>query len=138
MTVDAEARKKGLIGRNEQDGPAFKMEDDPRITGVGRVLRRLSLDELPQLWNVLIGDMTLVGPRPLPCDETARCEPWQRQRLDVTPGLTCIWQVNGRSTVDFDRWVRMDMAYIRRRTFLHDCLLLLQTIPAVLSRRGAK
>ena len=138
MTTDAEARKAALRQFSEQDGPAFKLSDDPRVTSVGRVLRETSLDELPQLWNVLIGDMSLVGPRPLPMDESAECEQWQRRRLDVTPGLTCIWQVKGRSRVSFVDWMRMDASYIRGRSLLRDAKILLETIPAVLMRRGAR
>ena len=137
MVVDAEAHKSRLLVLNEQDGPAFKIKNDPRITALGRFLRRTSIDELPQLWNVLRGDMSLVGPRPLPCDETESCRGWLRQRLDVTPGITCIWQVRGRSTVSFVDWVRMDVQYIRSRSLGSDVKLLLQTIPAVISRRGA-
>ncbi len=137
MVVDAEARKAALMALNEQDGPAFKVRWDPRVTTVGRLLRRTSLDELPQLWNVLVGDMSLVGPRPLPCDETRACEMWHRQRLDVTPGLTCIWQVSGRSQVSFAEWVRMDVRYIRSRTLAHDLKLLLLTMPAVVGGKGA-
>ena len=99
MVPDAEARKRQLMAFNEQDGPAFKIKNDPRVTRLGRFMRRTSIDELPQLWNVLRGDMSLVGPRPLPCNEAESCRGWLRQRLDVTPGLTCIWQVRGRSTV---------------------------------------
>jgi lipopolysaccharide/colanic/teichoic acid biosynthesis glycosyltransferase len=138
MVVDAEAQKALLRAKNEQDGPAFKIKDDPRVTKVGKFLRKTSIDELPQLWNVLVGDMTLVGPRPLPVNESDACEGWQRRRLDVTPGLTCIWQVKGRSRVSFAEWVRMDVSYIRRRTFLHDVAILAQTVPAVLMRRGAR
>ena len=138
MVVDAEARKNQLRVRNEQDGPAFKIKDDPRVTRVGKILRKTSIDELPQLWNVLRGDMTLVGPRPLPVSESEACEGWQRRRLDVTPGLTCIWQVKGRSRVSFAEWVRMDVAYIRRRTLFNDLRIIAQTIPAVLLRRGAR
>jgi lipopolysaccharide/colanic/teichoic acid biosynthesis glycosyltransferase len=138
MIVDAEAKKKELKQRNEQDGPAFKIKDDPRVTRVGKLLRKSSIDELPQLWNVLRGDMTLVGPRPLPVSESEACEGWQRRRLDVTPGLTCIWQVKGRSRVSFAEWVRMDVAYIRRRTLFNDLRIIAQTIPAVLLRRGAR
>jgi lipopolysaccharide/colanic/teichoic acid biosynthesis glycosyltransferase len=137
MVADAEARKADLMQLNEQDGPAFKIRNDPRITRVGRFLRRTSLDELPQLWNVLLGDMSLVGPRPLPCHETAACEGWQRQRLNVTPGITCIWQIFGRSSVSFDDWIRMDVQYIRSRSVGQDVKLLLQTVPAVLLGRGA-
>jgi lipopolysaccharide/colanic/teichoic acid biosynthesis glycosyltransferase len=138
MVVDAEEQKAALRKFSEQDGPAFKLTNDPRITRVGRFLRKTSIDELPQLWNVLRGDMTLVGPRPLPVGESDACERWHRRRLDVTPGLTCIWQVKGRSKVSFSEWVRMDVAYIRRRTFWNDLRILFETIPAVLLRRGAR
>jgi lipopolysaccharide/colanic/teichoic acid biosynthesis glycosyltransferase len=137
MVPDAERQKPGLRALNEQEGPVFKIKNDPRITRLGRFLRRTSLDELPQLWNVLRGDMSLVGPRPLPCDETAACKDWQRQRLDVTPGLTCIWQVSGRSNVSFESWVRMDMQYLRKQTAVQDLKLLLLTLPAILLQRGA-
>lgn len=138
MVVDAEARKKSLRQFSEQDGPAFKLTNDPRITRIGRILRTTSLDELPQLWNVFVGDMSLVGPRPLPCDESDGCDIWQRRRLDVTPGLTCIWQVEGRSRVTFTEWMRMDIRYLMRRNLLHDLNLLLRTIPAILLRKGAR
>jgi lipopolysaccharide/colanic/teichoic acid biosynthesis glycosyltransferase len=138
MSVDAETRKAALRAISEQDGPAFKLKHDPRITPIGKFLRETSLDELPQLWNVLKGDMSLVGPRPLPMDESANCDQWQRRRLDVTPGLTCIWQVKGRSRVTFAEWMRMDVNYIRRRTLFQDVKILAQTIPAVLMRRGAR
>lgn len=126
-----------LLHINEQDGPAFKIKNDPRITKLGAFLRKTSLDELPQLFNVLRGEMTLVGPRPLPCDESDACSSWQRRRLEVTPGLTCIWQVWGRSTVGFDEWVRMDLQYLKRRTPAHDLRILMATVPAVISQRGA-
>lgn len=137
MCNDAEAKKDALRKFSEQDGPAFKLKNDPRITKIGHILRKTSIDELPQLFNVLKGDMTLVGPRPLPIKEADGCVGWQRRRLDVTPGLTCIWQVKGRSTVSFAEWVRMDVAYIRRRNFFQDLRILLQTVPAVLLRKGA-
>ncbi len=138
MVTDAEAQKANLRKHSEQDGPAFKMTDDPRITGIGRFLRTTSLDELPQLWNVLRGDMSLVGPRPLPLDESAACKQWQRRRLDLTPGLTCIWQVKGRSRVTFIEWMRMDLAYARSRSLVRDVRIMAQTIPAVLLRKGAR
>jgi lipopolysaccharide/colanic/teichoic acid biosynthesis glycosyltransferase len=137
MVVDAEHRRDDLLHLNEQDGPAFKIKNDPRVTRVGRILRKTSLDELPQLFNVLNGTMTLVGPRPLPCKEADKCRQWQRRRVAVTPGLTCIWQVKGRSNVNFDQWVRMDMQYIRSSSLLTDLKLLVCTVPAVLLRRGA-
>ncbi|HEY0007438.1 MAG TPA: sugar transferase [Tepidisphaeraceae bacterium] len=138
MCDNADAMKAQLRAQSEQDGPAFKMTRDPRVTSIGKLLRKTSLDELPQLFNVLKGDMSLVGPRPLPLDEQAQCDQWHRSRLDVKPGLTCIWQVHGRSQVTFEQWMRMDLSYIRRYEVLHDIKLMLQTIPAVLLRRGAK
>lgn len=136
MRVDADAQKTALLELNEQDGPAFKIKGDPRLTRFGRWLRSTSVDELPQLWNILKGEMTLVGPRPLPCDEADACELWQRRRLDVTPGLTCIWQVRGRSRVSFDEWMRMDLQYIDSQSVGQDLSLLLATVVAVLRRTG--
>ncbi|MGD9722715.1 MAG: sugar transferase [Pirellulales bacterium] len=138
MVPDAERAKAALRQFSEQDGPAFKMTNDPRITRLGKFLRATSIDELPQLFNVLLGDMSLVGPRPLPCDESGDCEVWQRRRLDVTPGITCIWQVHGRSTVSFSEWIRMDLRYVESRSLANDLWLLVQTIPAVALRRGAR
>jgi lipopolysaccharide/colanic/teichoic acid biosynthesis glycosyltransferase/GGDEF domain-containing protein len=137
MCVDAESQKAALRQFSEQDGPAFKIARDPRITSIGRLLRITSLDELPQLFNVLLGHMSIVGPRPLPCDESRNCRGWHRRRLDVTPGLTCIWQVRGRSQVSFSDWVRMDIQYIKSRTLASDVKLIVQTVPAVLLHRGA-
>ena len=138
MCTDAEAQKSDLRTQSEQDGPAFKLTNDPRITTPGKFLRMTSIDELPQLWNVIRGDMSLVGPRPLPIDESNNCDLWHRRRLEVTPGLTCIWQIEGRSRVSFDEWMRMDARYIRRRRLAHDLWLLIKTIPAVVFSRGAK
>lgn len=129
MVVDAEAQKSRIIAQNERDGPAFKMRRDPRVTPIGRILRRTNLDELPQLWNVLVGQMSLVGPRPLPCDETAGCEDWQLERLQVNPGLTCFWQAaEHRSAIPFCEWMEMDIQYVRCRSFLIDLKLIVQTV----------
>ena len=122
---------------NDRRGPAFKMKHDPRVTPVGCILRKFSLDELPQLVNVLQGHMSLVGPRPLPNAETLAFEPWHRARLQVKPGLTCIWQVTLRNDEDFDKWVRLDIEYVRKHSLLMDLLLLIRTIPAVISGKGA-
>jgi exopolysaccharide biosynthesis polyprenyl glycosylphosphotransferase len=122
---------------NEVDGPVFKMANDPRITRMGRFLRRSSLDELPQLFNVLWGDMSLVGPRPPILEEVVQYAPWQRARLSVKPGITCLWQISGRSRLGFDEWMRLDLEYVQNRSFWLDSKILLRTIPAVLSRKGA-
>jgi len=138
MCDGADQMKAELRAQSEQDGPAFKMTHDPRVTGIGHILRKTSLDELPQLFNVLKGDMSLVGPRPLPLDEQAGADQWHQSRLDVRPGLTCVWQVSGRSTVSFEEWMRMDLGYIRRYQLWSDIKLIFATVPAVLLRRGAK
>lgn len=137
MRRDAEALREELEQYNEADGPVFKMRNDPRITPVGRFIRKYSIDELPQLWHVLLGTMSLVGPRPPIPEEAASYEDWQRRRLTIKPGLTCIWQVQGRSDVTFEEWMRMDIEYIETRSILLDIKLLLLTIPAVLAGRGA-
>ncbi len=137
MVDGAEARLEEVLDLNEASGPVFKIREDPRVTRVGRLLRRLSLDEMPQFFNVLHGDMSLVGPRPPLPEEVARYTPRQRRRLAVRPGMTCIWQISGRSEVSFDEWVEMDLAYIENWSLLLDMQILLRTIPAVLSRRGA-
>lgn len=138
MVENADDLKPSLWHENEMKGPAFKMRCDPRVTPLGRWLRKFSLDELPQLWSVLIGDMSLVGPRPPLAEEFVRYEPWQWGRLAVTPGITCIWQVAGRSDIcDFDEWAALDMRYIRDWNLVLDCKILLQTIPAVMQGRGA-
>jgi lipopolysaccharide/colanic/teichoic acid biosynthesis glycosyltransferase len=138
MVRGAEARKAELLAFNERSGPVFKMTNDPRVTRIGRLLRATSIDELPQLWNVLRGDMSLVGPRPPTLDEVSRYRQWHWRRLAVLPGITCTWQVSARDGVDFDDWVRMDLRYLEHRTLFGDLRLLWATIPAVLSRRGAR
>jgi len=138
MYADAESRKHELLEHNEASGPVFKMNDDPRITPFGRWLRRTSIDEFPQFWNVLKGDMSLVGPRPPIPEETRYYSRWQRRRLEGRGGLTCIWQVSGRSNVHFEDWVRMDIQYLEEPSFWRDLLILIQTFPAVFSCRGAK
>lgn len=137
MYTDAEYRKAELEEVNEMSGPVFKMKDDPRITPIGRLIRKLSLDELPQLLHVLTGEMSLVGPRPAIPAEVDTYDDGERQRLLVKPGLTCIWQVSGRNDVDFDTWMRMDIEYIQEWTPRLDVALLAKTVPAVVLARGA-
>lgn len=137
MTASAPDIRDSLEDDNEASGPVFKIKADPRITRVGRVLRKYSIDEMPQLFHVLFGQMSLVGPRPPIPAEVERYEPWQTERLAVKPGLTCIWQVSGRSDIGFDEWIRLDIEYVRTRNLLLDIKLLLLTIPAVLTARGA-
>jgi exopolysaccharide biosynthesis polyprenyl glycosylphosphotransferase len=137
MVRDAEDQRRELEHLNEMKGPAFKLRRDPRVTRVGRLLRKFSLDELPQLWNVLRGDMSLVGPRPPIPEEVAQYQRWQRRRLSMKPGLTCLWQISGRNELDFDRWMELDLQYIDSWTPMLDFKILLKTIPAVLSGRGA-
>ncbi len=137
MIAGAEAAQRDLLHLNEMNGPAFKIKRDPRVTWVGRILRRFSLDELPQLWNVLRGDMSLVGPRPPIPDEVALYQRWQRRRLSMKPGLTCLWQISGRNQIDFDRWMELDLQYIDSWSPWLDVKILFKTVPAVLSGRGA-
>jgi lipopolysaccharide/colanic/teichoic acid biosynthesis glycosyltransferase len=135
MVRDAEARRVHL--KNEVDGPMFKVAQDPRVTRIGRYLRMFSLDELPQLVNVLRGEMSLVGPRPLAREEMSLNRLWMETRLSVKPGLTGLWQIKGRATRQFSDWVRYDIEYVERQSLLGDLKILLLTLPAVLRRRGA-
>jgi len=137
MVQDAEERKKELINFNLMKGPVFKMKNDPRITLVGRVLRRFSLDELPQLFNVLKGDMSFVGPRPPLPEEVKQYEGWQRRRLSMKPGITGLWQVSGRNEIDFQDWIKLDLEYIDNWSLWLDLKIILKTIPAVISGKGA-
>lgn len=137
MVHGADRHRQHLSHLNEADGPVFKISKDPRVTRVGRLLRVLSIDEIPQFLNVLRGEMSLVGPRPPIPEEVRQYEPWQLHRLDVRPGITCLWQISGRSRIGFQEWMRLDLEYIRNQSFALDLKILLRTIPAVLSREGA-
>ena len=137
MCLDAEKRKNEILNRNETGGIIFKIKKDPRITRTGAIIRKLSIDELPQLWNVLKGDMSLVGPRPPVPEEVEQYQYLERKRLNVVPGITCIWQVSGRSNIKFKQQVEMDVEYIENQSIMNDIKLLLKTIPAVLSGKGA-
>jgi lipopolysaccharide/colanic/teichoic acid biosynthesis glycosyltransferase len=137
MVNGADRHRHTLSHLNETDGPVFKMARDPRVTRIGRLLRISSVDEIPQLWNVLRGEMSLVGPRPPIAEEVAQYEPWQLRRLDVLPGITCLWQISGRSRIGFQEWMRLDLEYIKHRSLWLDLKILVRTIPAVLSREGA-
>ena len=138
MYVDAEARKAELLKHNESgDGVIFKMKYDPRITPVGRFIRKFSIDELPQLFNVILGDMSLVGPRPPLPSEVRTYTLEERKRLNITPGITCLWQVSGRSELPFSKQIALDKEYIASRSVWKDFLILLKTIPAILTGRGA-
>ena len=137
MYADAESRLESLMALNEKDGPVFKIADDPRVTRVGRVIRKLSIDELPQFVNVLAGDLSVVGPRPALPREVAEYTPRQRQRLSVKQGLTCYWQTRrDRDSVSFDEWVELDLLYIRRCSVLTDLKLIVQTVGCVLTAQG--
>ncbi len=138
MIDGAERQKAALRDRNEMSGPVFKMRDDPRVTRVGRWLRKTSLDELPQFWNVLKGEMSVVGPRPPVPSEVRQYERWQRKRLAVKPGITCTWQISGRNEVEFDRWMQLDLHYVENWSLWHDLTIVLRTIPAVILGKGAR
>ena len=137
MVTNAEELKATLMAQNEQSGPVFKMKHDPRITRIGRFIRKYSIDELPQLINVLRGDMSIVGPRPPVPDEVSKYEAWQRRRLSVRPGLTCIWQVSGRNQITFEDWMYLDMQYIDHWSLTRDFSLIFRTVPIVITGRGA-
>jgi lipopolysaccharide/colanic/teichoic acid biosynthesis glycosyltransferase len=137
MSREADSQRAALRQHNEVVGGAsFKMTDDPRVTRLGRILRRTSIDELPQLWNVLRGEMSLVGPRPHPFDDLDGYEEWHFRRLSVKPGITGLWQVAGRGDPDFDRWTQLDLEYIDRWSLMLDIKIMLRTIPAVLRATG--
>ncbi len=127
MIYNADELKKELINKNEMSGPMFKMRNDPRVTKVGKIIRKTSIDELPQLINILKGDMSLVGPRPSLPKEVEQFEPWMMQRLDVTPGLTCFWQVSGRNHIDFEEWMNLDIKYVEERNLWLDITLIFKT-----------
>ncbi len=137
MCVNAEQMLEGLMDENEADGPAFKMKNDPRITRIGRFIRKTSIDELPQLFNVLKGDMSIVGPRPPLPAEVEQYSEYQRQRLYVTPGLTCYWQIQpNRNDVKFDDWIELDIKYIKERSLRNDWKIMLKTVKVVFTRQG--
>jgi exopolysaccharide biosynthesis polyprenyl glycosylphosphotransferase len=137
MVANADKLRTELEALNEVDGPVFKLTDDPRCTPLGRWLRKISFDELPQLWNILRGDMSFVGPRPPLPEEVEKYESWQRRRLRMRPGLTCLWTLEGRSRLSFDRWIRLDLAYIDNWSLFLDFKILLKSIPLVVFGRGA-
>ena len=137
MVIDAEQRLAALMDKNEQTGPTFKMAHDPRVTRIGRFIRAYSIDELPQLLNIVKGDMAIVGPRPPVPREVAQYLPWQRRRLSVVPGLTCLWQVQGRNNIGFDEWMMLDLQYVDQWSFAKDVALIGKTVPVVVTGKGA-
>lgn len=137
MRMDSEQMQSSLLALNEMDGPVFKIREDPRVTKVGKFIRRWSLDELPQLINVLRGDMSIVGPRPLPVEEVALLDDRQMARQSVKPGLTCIWQISGRNEIPFEEWIQLDLIYITNRSVLLDLEIFFRTFGAVLTRKGS-
>ena len=136
MVLGAEQMRDGLLEDNESDGPLFKIRDDPRVTRVGRMLRRFSIDELPQLFNVVRGKMSLVGPRPFVIYEDDKIDGWARRRLDLTPGITGLWQVLGRNDIEYDEMVKLDYLYVTNWSLWWDIKLLLRTVPIVVGRDG--
>lgn len=137
MVVNAEELKEKLAHQNEMSGPMFKMKDDPRVTKVGKFIRKTSLDEIPQLWNVLKGDMSLVGPRPSLPKEVKQFEKWMYKRLTVKPGLTCYWQVSGRNNIDFEDWMKLDISYVENRNLFIDIKLIFKTILVLFGDKNA-
>lgn len=137
MVVNAEELKEKLAAKNEMSGPMFKMKDDPRVTKVGKFIRKTSIDELPQLWNVLKGDMSLVGPRPSLPKEVAQFENWMYKRLEVKPGLTCYWQVSGRNNIDFEDWMKLDIKYVDERSTWIDIKLIFKTVGVLFGDKNA-
>lgn len=137
MVVNAEELKEKLAAQNEMSGPMFKMKDDPRVTRVGKFIRKTSIDELPQLWNVLKGDMSLVGPRPSLPKEVAQFEDWMHRRLEVKPGLTCYWQVSGRNNIDFEDWMKLDCRYVDERNLWIDIKLIFKTVGVLFGDKNA-
>lgn len=137
MVVNAEELKEKLVAQNEMSGPMFKMKDDPRVTKVGKFIRKTSIDELPQLWNVLKGEMSLVGPRPSLSKEVDQFEEWMYRRLEVKPGLTCYWQVSGRNNIDFEDWMKLDIRYVDERNTWIDIKLILKTIFVLFGDKNA-
>lgn len=138
MVANAEELKKKLVEKNEMDGPMFKMKDDPRVTKIGKFIRKTSIDELPQLINVLKGEMSLVGPRPSLPNEVKEFEPWMLERLNVKPGLTCYWQVSGRNDIDFENWMKLDIKYVKERNTLLDFKLIFKTFFVLFGDKHAR
>lgn len=137
MVVNAEELKEKLAAQNEMSGPMFKMKDDPRVTKVGKFIRKTSIDELPQLWNILKGDMSLVGPRPSLPKEVAQFDEWMYKRLEVKPGLTCYWQVSGRNNIDFEDWMKLDVKYVEERSLWIDIKLIFKTVFVLFGDKNA-
>ncbi len=137
MRINADAELSGMMAENEQTGHAFKIKDDPRVTKVGKVIRRFSIDELPQLLNIIKGDMSIVGPRPILTFQMEECNQYEKQRLIVKPGLTCYWQIGGRANIKWEEWVELDLDYIENMGLWTDIKMIVRTIPAVVDSKGA-